>query len=228
MILIDIDGTLVKSSLEHWFISFLIRTHRVHPGRLLKLVPLLMKWPIPHWYQLKLFYLRGQSRDIVESWVHNCWKSDIQSGLYSGIVNAIRWFHSAGAHVVLLSGTPRPLAEPLMDWLKIKDIICAEPEIKNRVYTGRLMEPHPYKQQKVACAADWLQERGYAWQQVIAIANAWPDRFLLSQAAIPIVVDPSRRLLRLAKHNSWLINNNPNDPTALISCLKNQFFLKFS
>lgn len=189
-------------------------------GRLLvNLVSQFVQWPLPKWYCLKLMYLQGHSVNTVQQWIRSCWKECIQPRLFPGVIETIRWLQSVRAHIVLLSGTPRPLAEPLMDWLNIQDIICAEPEIQNGVYTGHLLSPHPQGPRKVTFAGDWLQAYGYKWDQVVALANHWNDRFLLDRADYPIVVHPDRRLWRYARRHAWFVVDDINNSAAIISNL---------
>jgi phosphoserine phosphatase len=105
----------------------------------------------------------------------------------------------------MLSGTPRQLAEPLMKMLELEYLIAAEPEIRNNKYTGRLVAPHPRGRRKADLAGTWLKDHGYRWNQTIAIADHWDDRFLLEQARTSIVVHPDDRLRKHATRDGWTI-----------------------
>ncbi|MFC1569929.1 HAD family hydrolase, partial [bacterium] len=124
------------------------------------------------------------------------------------LLNTIR---DQGVQVVLLSGTPRPLAEPLISHLGLTEAICAEPIIEHHYYTGGLIQPHPRGLYKVRYIDDWLSSHQRDWEGSIAMADHWHDRHLLSKVSIPITVHPKKNLRKLALQKDWLILSNPSD-----------------
>ncbi|MFZ5517255.1 MAG: HAD family hydrolase [Candidatus Zhuqueibacterota bacterium] len=202
----DIDGTLIERSLEQWFLQYLIRTGKIRPGRILaQLFRSALKIPPSAWLHLKLIYLAGQSTDDVGTWIDQCWEDTMKHHLRPESLKIVRWFQSRGDRLVLLSGTPRPLAQPLLRLLQINEIICAEPAIESGKLTGELNGLHPRGQRKVTAAANWLREHGCHWDQTAALANHWDDRFLLDSVKLPIAVFPDRRLRKYAHRFQWPI-----------------------
>lgn len=179
---------------------------------------LLLRWPLRA-KNSKLFYLRGQAVDQVQSWIEEAWSCEIKRRIYAGWGPAIEWLKSRDAHILLLSGTPGPLAEPLMRHFQISDALCAAPEIMDQRYTGRLLRPHPKSRLKVAYAEEWLRVRGFHWEDTVAIANDWPDRFLFSRAK-PIAVHPSKRLVRLAYQRHWPVVMDPEKIGEVVKVIK--------
>ncbi len=199
----------------------MLKTGRLNIIGLMKNLLLLSRWPLQA-KNYKLFYLRGQVVDQVAGWIEEAWKADIKRRIYSGWGPAIEWLKSRDAHIVLLSGTPKPLAEPLMRHFQISDAICAEPELVDQRYTGRLLRPHPKSRLKLIYAEEWLKGRGFNWEDTAAIANDWPDRFLFNRAR-PIAVHPSRRLLRLAYKRHWQVVRNPGENVEMVRALQRLF-----
>jgi phosphoserine phosphatase len=206
VVLWDIDGTLISSSFERRFLADLRRHGHVNIARAaVDALPVWLRNPLGGWHELKLMYLCGKPVELVQSWIETCWKESIRPELYPGVIEAIRQLRSDGIVQVMLSGTPRQLAEPLMKTLRLEDLIAAEPEIRDNKYTGRLVAPHPRGNRKADMAGAWLQDHGYRWNQTIAIADHWDDRFLLEQANTSIVVHPEDRLRKHAIGNGWTI-----------------------
>jgi phosphoserine phosphatase len=172
------------------------------------------RMPPPRWYKIKLIYLRGESVSTVQSWIQSTWERVIKPAIYHGSFEAAWRFREAGMRQVLLTGTPRPLAEPLAQLLHITDIIAAEPEIKNSIYTGGLLRPHPRSYRKERYASAWLGENGASWDQVVALANTWQDRYVLSKAETAVAVKPDSRLRHMATDRKWLIVEDPSGPDA--------------
>jgi HAD superfamily phosphoserine phosphatase-like hydrolase len=209
VVLWDIDGTLISSSFERRFLADLRRHGHVSLARAaVHALPVWLRNPLGGWHELKLMYLCGEPVESVQSWIETCWKESIKPELYPGVIEAIRQLRSDGVVQVMLSGTPRQLAEPLMKMLELEDVIAAEPEIQDNKYTGRLVAPHPRGKRKADMAGTWLKDHGYGWNQTIAVADHWDDRFLLDQARTSIVVNPDNRLRKHATRNGWTIVDN--------------------
>ncbi len=202
----DIDGTLVSGSLEREFIRYLrdqklIRSSAI-PFRFLSLA---LRWPLPQWYQVKLCYLRGVSGTEVEMWAENCWDAELRARLFPDAVDAIRHFASLSLKQVLLSGTIKPLADQLARQASIGEIIAANPEVVNGHYTGATESAHPHGLTKVALVEEWLTKNRRNWDEVIAIANHWDDRFLLERCGTPIAAHPDDKLREFAIERNWMI-----------------------
>ena len=216
VVLWDIDGTLISSSFERRFVADLRRYGHINLARaVIDALPVWLRNPLGGWHELKLMYLCGKPVESVQSWIETCWKESIQPELYPGVIEAIRRLRSDGVTQVMLSGTPRQLAEPLMRMLELNDIIAAEPEIIEDKYTGRLVEPHPRGKRKAELAGAWLQDRGYRWNQTIAIADHWDDRFLLEKANTSITVHPENRLRNHAISKGWTVIDDIRESSLL-------------
>lgn len=196
------------------FIRYLFDNRLLSPWKTIANAWALMSWP-PRAEMLKLAYLRGCSVNDVDSWFRIVWENEIVARIYKGWYEAIPRLQADGNVIVLLSGTPRPLAQPLMDLFHIEHAVCAEPEIIDGYYTGRLLRPHPIGPRKVTYASDWLQAHGGDWDHTVAMGDHWGDRFLLSRAN-PVVVHPGRRLARYARRRGWPIVDDAADGRQII------------
>jgi phosphoserine phosphatase len=176
----------------------------------------LFTWP-PRAETLKLVYLRGCAARDVESWFRIVWENEIVARIYKGWHEVIPRLQADGNVVVLLSGTPRPLAQPLMDLFHIEHALCAEPEIIAGHYTGRLLKPHPIGPRKVTYAEEWLQTHGRDWDHTVAMGDHWGDRFLLGRAH-PVAVQPRPELAQYARRHRWPIVNDANDGRQIMEC----------
>ncbi len=208
----DIDGTLVRGSLERLFRKYLSDQGHVTKGAIAShFLRLSLRLPPPKWYQIKLAYLRNQSAGDVDQWIQLCWEESIKGNLFDGARQVISKLADTGARQVLLSGTLKPLAAPLMTYLGIHEIIAAEPEIINERYTGRLIEPHPHGKYKALYAERWLSENNLTWENVTALANHYKDRYLLQKASRALAVHPDHELQQLAQQQGWPVANNLRD-----------------
>ncbi len=217
-LLLDIDGTLLRRSLEHWFVRYLIMSGKVGIQHLAAGFTHVMEWP-PRSYRVKLFYLFNQPEDLVAEWIEQAWRSAIQMHLFRGWSRTMEWLCQQNFEIILISGTPRPLAQPLMEYFGLQTAICAEPEILQGRYSGRLLQPHPRGVWKKKYAIDWLQSHNHGLESALAIANDWPDRHLLS-ACQSMVVQPRKRLRKLAHEKDWPLVVDPNQADNLIEAIQ--------
>ena len=216
----DIDGTIISSSLERRLLAYLRHERLVSDKQLVTNAGrLLWQWPPPSWYRLKLAYLRGIEVHTANNWMQQCWLSEIKPHLWPGAVAAIAEFKSRGFKQVLLSGTIKPLAELLAAHLGIEELIAADPEIVDGSYTGRLLTPVASGARKRDAAESWLAEHDFVWQNTVAIGNHWGDRFLLQQARRAAVVKPDQQLRRQAELSRWLVIDQPESLAAFQSLL---------
>jgi phosphoserine phosphatase len=213
----DIDGTLVRRSLEQWLIVYLRRENKLKRSKLIyNSFGHLIRWPLPRWFQWKLVYLQDQCESQVNTWIEACWDQFIQPALISESLDLLNQLRELGVRIVLLSGTPKPLALPLMQYLNLHEIICAEPVIFDRCYTGGLIRPHPRGLMKVKYVEEWLTAHGKNWNQTLAMADHWHDHHLLSRVAIPVAVWPKTKLKEWAVESRCPILEIGGDPNRVM------------
>lgn len=201
----DIDGTLVRPSMERLFVGYL--RARGHVGAWqtgLNVVRLL--WSSHgQWHRLKLAYLRGRTVDEVERWMDDSFELEIMNHLVAPCLTAVEQLQVSGVTQLLLSGTVQGLADRLSKQLGASHAVAARPEIVGNRYTGRLIRQHPFGERKVQYASGWLQQNGYEWSQTIIIADHRQDRFLLEQAGLPLVINPDELMRKESNEKGWTV-----------------------
>lgn len=201
----DIDGTIVRPSMERLFVRYLRQSKLLRlwqlPINTIKLLPS----SLGQYHRIKLAYLHKRPKEQVNEWMDDCFNKIISPRLLLPCLDAIKQLNDAGMTNVLLSGTLYGLAERLATQTDITEIIAAIPEIIAGKYTGRLTEPHPFARRKAEFAEKWLQKNNRNWSQVIVIADHWRDRFLLKKAALPIVINPAEGMRKFAQTEGWIV-----------------------
>jgi len=216
----DVDGTLVRSSMESHFVHWLRENgHAGVAGILRNAAAITIEQRRCSWHLMKLAYLRGCSVEEVRSWTRDCWEEEIIPSLHARPAEAVMMLRKRGLRQVLLTGGPRLLVEHMAAYLGLEDIIAAEPAVVDGAYTGGLIEPHPIKLRKVAAAERWLKQHGFSWEQTAAVADHYDDRFLLERVALPIAMNPGRRLMRLAIERGWHVFQPQDNPKEFIKTI---------
>jgi phosphoserine phosphatase len=72
-------------------------------------------------------------------------------------------------------------------------------------FTGRIVKPMCFGEGKAQRARDWAQSTGMELQRAYFYTDSITDAPLLRSVAHPIAVNPDPRLRRLARANSWPI-----------------------
>jgi HAD superfamily phosphoserine phosphatase-like hydrolase len=120
---------------------------------------------------------------------------------------ALKECREAGEKTVIVSASFRPIltqaaADVGADWF-----ICTEMEVKDDVYTGRLLWPAPEGEQKVVQLEAWANETFGAgqWRLVRAFGDHYSDEALLARAEQASAVNPDTLLERSARQRNWRI-----------------------
>src|SRR5439155_8265935 len=73
---------------------------------------------------------------------------------------AIKEHRAQGHRLVLLTGSPDFLVAPLATYLKMDHVIAGRLERADTVFTGRMVEPYPYREGKRLAAVRLAAEEG--------------------------------------------------------------------
>ncbi len=214
------DGTLLPRSLEQWFVAFLVRGGLLRPAKAAAdYCRAVFRGQARTWFDLKLRYLAGVPVLTVHEWALECWRTVVERRVFCGMVGLIAGLREAGLHLVLLSGAPEFLVQPLAEYLGIEECLCAKPAVVDCAMTGGLVCPHPRGRRKVEEAQRWLGGHLLAPAQACAVGDHWDDRFLLSFVGRAAVVTPGPRLALMARRRSWAIITDPSNPTEAVRAL---------
>ena len=220
LVIWDIDGTLVRPSLESQFISFLQTQRLVSPWRMVgRMLRLSLRWSPPHWHEIKLAYVRGESEARVQEWVERWWELGGKASLLPGAARTIEILREHGVRQLLLSGTADFLALRLARHFELGDVVAGESLLVEGRYTGALTGPHPRGPQKVATAALWLKRHRVNWQDVVALGDHKGDALLMSQTGRAMAVNPRPALAREAEFRGWPRTTDGELPDALLKWL---------
>ncbi len=206
----DIDGTVLAKNSGPLYMKFLVRE-----GRLSKLDLIRGLW----WYVLyrmnmlnwermtekALATTEGQSEDDMIRQCNRWFERDVKRHIRPQMVELMQWRRREGHKVVLLSAATIYLARPLGEHLCVDDYICNHLEVKDGVFTGKLVRPACYGEGKVELAEKYAAEEGVALDSCYFYTDSITDLPLLEKVGHPVVVSPDPLLRREAKRRDWPI-----------------------
>lgn len=119
---------------------------------------------------------------------------------------AVRQHCEAGDYVAIVTGATRYVAEPVAAELGIPNVICSELELDDAGrFTGRVVEPLCYGSGKVERASRIAEREGFKLEDSFFYSDSITDLPLLQAVKAPVVINPDRRLRRIAVQRGWPI-----------------------
>src|SRR6478752_1781584 len=112
---------------------------------------------------------------------------------------AVQQHREAGDFVAIVTGATRYVAEPVARELGIDHVICSELELDEGRFTGRVVEPLCYGSGKIERTARISERHGFRLEEAVFYSDSITDLPLLEVVQAPIVINPDRRLRRIAQ-----------------------------
>jgi HAD superfamily hydrolase (TIGR01490 family) len=213
----DFDGTLSKG---HLWVG-VARHHQFHKVRRIPLYSYLISH-LPFWIASKVklysdeqnrikwgkgiaFLFKGYSREEANQafeWItHNYFKPLMRDD----ILALLRDHKNKGYKVVILSGM-------LVDFLAVVGktfgadfVVGTRAEIKNNIYTGRIVEPLCFGENKAILLNKFIQAKNLNvdFNCSYAYADSVSDLPVLKLAGHPVATYPDKKLAKFARIHNW-------------------------
>jgi HAD superfamily hydrolase (TIGR01490 family) len=119
---------------------------------------------------------------------------------------AVQTHLAAGDIVAMVTGATRYVAELVARELGIIHVICSELELDSeRRFTGRVIEPLCYGHGKIERTRRLAEREGFRLEDATFYSDSITDLPLLEAVKAPVVINPDRRLRRVAVKRGWPI-----------------------
>jgi HAD superfamily hydrolase (TIGR01490 family) len=205
--LFDVDNTLLPGEAsEVQFFRFLWRRGLVGWNELSRSVAWLARHVPPfslHSLREQKVYLAGKCPADIESYAREfCLAEMIDKVSLQGRAR-LETHRQAGHQLILVTGAPDFLIEPLATFLDVPTVFAAKPEQRDSVYTGALIPPLPYGRGKRELILAHAREMGLDLAGSYAYGDSPGDHDLLELVGYPSVVNPIRGMARTAQRRGW-------------------------
>jgi len=206
----DMDRTILDDSSGMLYLRYLWQTGRIGPREGLRIA----WWWL--WYALGLvnfpqamarmfISFMGEREDIVRVGSAAWFEEWVAPHITETAVQRIEEHRAQGHRPVVLSAASVYVVRPLAERLKIPDYLCTYLEVKDGRFTGRLVEPSCYGPGKVLLAEQFAARNGIDLGRSYFYSDGYEDVPMLERVGHPVVVNPDRRLRRLARQRGWPI-----------------------
>lgn len=105
--------------------------------------------------------------------------------------------------VIIATATNSFVTEPIARLFHIEDLVATEFEVKNDVFTGKVIDVPCFHDGKLLKVKNWAQLNGYDLRQATFYSDSINDLPLLNEVGRAIIVDGDDALLSIAEKNNW-------------------------
>ena len=205
--LFDVDNTLLPGEAsEIRFFRFLWRRGLVGWSELTRSAAWLVGHMPPfslHSLRERKVYLTGKRPADIESYAREFCQAEMIGKVSVQGRAKLDGHRQAGHQVILVTGAPDFLIEPLAKFLGVAMVFAAKPEKRNSVYTGALIPPLPYGHGKRELILAHAREMNLDLAGSYAYGDSPGDHDLLELVGHPLVVNPIRGMARTAQRLGW-------------------------
>ena len=147
---------------------------------------------------------RNMSEDRVSTIGAEYYEDVLKEKLLDSGLDLIKKARSEGHVIVLMSENVSHIMSPLADDIgHVDHLVCNRLEFKDRVCTGRLLDPVIGGHESKRWAAKFADEQGIDLNRSVAYAAHGPDLLFLTAVGHPCAVNPDNTLRRAAREADW-------------------------
>lgn len=210
VVFLDVDGTLLAHSTAFLFSKVLRRQRLLHRSAQFRglLHGLQHRFGTLDYNRLASVGIHTLARFPVvqlERLAHENFDELIKPRLFVGVVEHLADLRRRGTAVVLVSGSPGFVLDPLAAFLDCEAVLTTPVRIDRGRIVGLAEGPPCYGDGKRHWAERWAARAGISMDETAAYADNWSDRALLLRVGAPVVVRPHGRLRRLARQHGWTV-----------------------
>ena len=148
------------------------------------------------------------SKEIMNELIGGFYQDSLSLNLNPNVVDRLKNHQLQDDTVVFLSATLEEIAGYLAKMLNVKFVVATKLEFKNGIYTGRMTGEVPYGENKFKLAQEFVTKNSLAMQGSLAYGDHYSDLPLLNYVDRVVLVNPDKRLKKLAILKSWEVINN--------------------
>jgi putative phosphoserine phosphatase/1-acylglycerol-3-phosphate O-acyltransferase len=204
----DFDGTVISGYSATVFIREQLRRGDISLRDLLELSSAMSRFGLGRMGFSAMMAITTQfMRGIEESTYHELGQALFQSQIARLIYPESRRLieaHLARGHTVaIVSSATRYQVEPAARDLGIEHVMCTHLEVKDGVFTGRVLQPTCFGPGKVDAARTLARQMRARLDRAFFYSDSTDDTELLEAVGHPCALNPGNRLRALAAEREW-------------------------
>ena len=205
----DLDNTIVPgAAIEYPFFRLLWKQGLVGPRDHVKSAVVLIREIPPFSFDpLRRYkvYLEGKPVAAIEAFAKAFFWEAVCPRISEQARRALEEHRAQGHRVVLLTGSPEFLVEPLATYLKMDEVVAGQVARCGMAFSGRMLEPYPYHLGKRVAIERLAAEHDVDLARSYMYGDSPGDLPALESVGHPRVVNPIRGMGRIARKRGWPI-----------------------
>ena len=201
----DLDGTLIRTSSEQVFLSYLLSHGEIPIPNLLAWVSNFLKVKSLPEAKSNKIYLRGLAQERLHEIARRCFVDTLRPSIAPHISDLIQAHRADGRTVILMSGSLSLLVQPFHEHFQTDLMVAHELEAVDGKLTGKRVGLHPFAENKAKLAQQLATEHGFDLSRSYAYGNHHTDAHKLELFGHPVAVNPDQKLRRIAIEKGWQI-----------------------
>jgi HAD superfamily hydrolase (TIGR01490 family) len=145
---------------------------------------------------------KGWDQAHVGSIVREALTDVVEPIIYDEALELIEEHRAAGRKVFIISASPEEIVLPLSEFLGVDEAIASRASVEDGRYTGE-MEFYAYGPHKAVAIRRVAEEQDIDLSRSYAYSDSATDIPMLETVGHPVVVNPDRELLRVARERQW-------------------------
>jgi HAD superfamily hydrolase (TIGR01490 family) len=211
IVLFDVDGTIINGQSQLMLIKHLYKKKLIGTFFLLKLYA---------WFIVYKFHLVKDPRKIMEysfgfmkNWkiteteeiFKKFYEEILKDKIFPATIEIIESHFKNKDEIVLVTNINYPLAQVIGGKILVSKIVASLLEYRNGCYTGKLGGPIVYGENKAKLLNNFLNSNYPKYKITHSYADHLSDLPMLELAESPVVVNPGRKLKKIAEEKNWKI-----------------------
>lgn len=205
---VDLDGTLLSTSSEKFFLRHLVRKGVLSKAGFLRFLFFYAVHPLRTLREGKGWnrnYLKGLDPEVVRREASECAEALLEEHIRKWTLRSMRELQERGCPAVLLSASLKYIVEGVAKEVGADGVLASAPEVRGKAFSGGLTGLRPWGRDKLDVAQGFCEEKGTEMQRCAAAGDSWSDRFVLRESGCPVAVCPDRRLEKMAERAGWIL-----------------------
>lgn len=208
----DFDGTIYKGVIAFDFLAFAIKSRIIVLPGIFSLTKLfyyyfLDKLNLAERYSInERIYKRvlGWNAKHIESVSRKFFAINMRKKFYTDIVRIINWHANSGHKVVIVTSALKEIVNPAKKWIKVNEILAAEVETKDGIYTG-VIKKLPTGKNRIKAIKEYCKRHNIDLGKSYSYSDHFSDIPLLESTGYATATRPDSRLRRYAAEKGWKI-----------------------
>ncbi len=208
----DMDRTILNGSSGMLYVRYLVQTGRIRAQDWMRISWWFLWYALglidfPQAMMRMLMMSSGEEEEPLREETDAWFAEWVAPNITEGAVQRIDQHRAQGHRLVVLSAATVYVVRPLAERLNIPDYLCTHLEVEEGHFTGRLVEPVCFGPGKALLAEQFAARNDIDLGQSYFYSDGHEDVPMLERVGHPVVVNPGRRLRRLAQRRVWPIES---------------------